>query len=85
MPSLEVLIGIGQILPQSALFQPKKSQFSQSFPLREMFHPPQHLCTPFLHPLQQVPVLPELETPELDPVLQIWPHQGIAEGKDNFP
>ncbi|PKU38718.1 rna-directed dna polymerase from mobile element jockey- hypothetical protein [Limosa lapponica baueri] len=35
--------------------------------------------------LQQLPVLLELGSPELDTVLQMWPQQGRVEGEDNLP
>lgn len=53
---------------------------SQSFLVREVFQSPWHLCSPLLYPLQQVPVLVELGSPELNTVLQLWPHQGTVRG-----
>lgn len=38
-----------------------------------------HLCRPLLGTLQQFPTFLELGTPELDAVLQMWPHQDRAE------
>jgi len=43
-----------------------------------------HLRSPPLDSLQQFPVCLEEKSPELDSVLQVWPHQGWVEGKDHF-
>ncbi|RMC07441.1 hypothetical protein DUI87_16910 [Hirundo rustica rustica] len=49
-------------------FQAEQSHFSQPFFIGEVLHPSSHLDVPPLDSLQQVPVLPELRTPELDAV-----------------
>jgi len=45
-----------------------------------------HPCGPLLDSLQKFFVLfIELGSPELDAVLQMWPHQGRVEGEDHLP
>ena len=61
-------------------------QVSQPFLMREMLQDLYHLCGPILDSLdQQFPVFFELQSPELDIVLQMLPHQGRVEGEDHLP
>ena len=53
--------------------------------MQEMLQALYHLYGPLLDFFQEIPVFFELRTPELDTVLQMWPHQDGMEGKDNLP
>ena len=44
-----------------------------------------HLCRPLLVSLRQFPACHVLRSPELNTVVQMWPHQGRAEGEDHLP
>jgi len=44
-----------------------------------------HLCDPPLESLQQTTVFLEPRSPELGPVLQMWPHHGRRKGEDHLP
>lgn len=46
-----------------------------------MSQAPVHLRCPTLDSLQKCPVFLELESPELDAVLQTWSHQGRVDGR----
>jgi len=75
--SLQVSVSINKTL----LFPWPKSQL---FLIEEMLHCLNYLCGPSLDSLHQFPVFLELESPELDPVLHVWPHQGRGEGEENL-
>ena len=69
----------------SLLFlQDEQAQFPQYFFTREMLQPSDHLCGPPLDLLQELRVLPMLEAPDQDAVLQMGLHKGRVE-QDNPP
>lgn len=49
-----------------------------------MLQVPNNLCSPLLDSLQWFPVFPELGSPELGIMLQIWPYQSCVEGVENL-
>ncbi|PKU38985.1 hypothetical protein llap_10711 [Limosa lapponica baueri] len=75
VPSLQVFISIEKISPEPSLFQAEQSQLSQPFLVGEILQTLQHLCGPLLGSLQYVHVSLAMDNPELDTVLQVWPHQ----------
>jgi len=50
-----------------------------------MLQSPHHPCSPLLDTLQQLLIFLEVGSPELDTVLQMGPHYGSVEGKENLP
>jgi len=54
-------------------------------PRRQVFHLPDHFCSLPPDSLWKFPVFPELRSPELATVLQMWPHQGRIEGDHRLP
>ena len=69
-----------EIPPQSSLLQAEQPALS-AFP----HWAPDHLRGSLLDSLHQLPAFLELGSPELDTVLQAWPHQGSIEGEDHLP
>jgi len=63
----------------------EKSQLSQPFLIREMLQSLNHVCGPLQDSLWYVPVSLVLRSPDLDTVLQLWPHQCWVQGKDHLP
>jgi len=43
------------------------------------------LCGPLVDSSWEIPVFLELGSPELDTVVQTWPHQGRVGGEDQIP
>jgi len=50
-----------------------------------MLQSPPHPRSPPLDSLQQLLIFLEVGSPELDTVLQVGPHQGSVETKENLP
>ena len=74
-PSVQVFTDIDNITPEPSVLQTGQSQLSQPFLNGEMLQSCNHLSGPLLDSLQYVRVSLVLESPELDTVLQGWPHQ----------
>ena len=70
---------------QSSLLQTEQFQLSQPFFIWEMLLVSNNLCGPTLDSLYKNPIFLELGSPELDTVLQMWPHQGRIEGEYHHP
>jgi len=68
----------------SFLLQAEHAQVSQPFLIREVLQALYHFCGPQLDSLQEIPDFLSLGSPELDTVLQMWPHQGRVAGEDHF-
>lgn len=71
--------------PKPSLLQADRSHPSQPFLTRKMFQFLYHLSVPQLDSLQYVCVFLVLRSPELDRVLQVWPHQCWAQRKVRLP
>ena len=61
--------------PEPSLLQAEQSQLSQPLLIGQMLQPLNHLCGPSLDSLQHDHVTFVLESPDLDVVFQVWPHQ----------
>jgi len=70
-----MFINSNEIPSQPFLLQIEQPQVSQPLLVREMLQALNHFCIPLLDSLQQFPVFLELKNPEMDTVLQVWPHQ----------
>ena len=85
IPSLQVFIHIGKISSEPSFLQDELFQLSQPFFIGEMLKSVNHLPGPLLDSPQYVYASLVLGTPELDPALQMLPHQYWAERKDHLP
>lgn len=54
-------------------------------PIRQTFQVPNHFCSPPPNSLWKSPVFPQLRSPELVTVLQMWLHQGRIEEERKLP
>lgn len=82
--SLQTFVPIDEFPPWS-LLRSGQSQLSQPFLIGQMLQSLHHPCDPFLDCLQYVHVSFVLGGPYLDPALQMWPYQCLADGKDYLP
>jgi len=84
--SLAAFIQINKIPPEPSFS--RESQLSQPFLIGKMlqsFNLLNHPCGSLLGFVQYVCVSPVLRSPELDPLLQMWPRQGWKKGRHHLP
>ncbi|RMC13715.1 hypothetical protein DUI87_08794 [Hirundo rustica rustica] len=80
--SLQILIEVDEVPPQSSLLKAEQAQLSQPFLMREMFQSPHHLSHPPLDLLQELIVSLFLRSQDLDTALWVKPHYISAEEED---
>ena len=81
---MRLLEGHNEVSPESFSIQAQQAQLPQSSFMGEMFQSSDNLCGPPLGQFQQLCILPVLEVPGLDTILQMGSHKGRVEG-DNHP
>ena len=83
--SPSVLEGCSEVSLEPSLLQAKQAQLLQPFFVSEELQPLGLLHGPALDLLQWLHILPVLEAPDLDTVLQMGPHKGRIEEDNPFP
>jgi len=84
VPCLQVSMDTDENSPKPLLLQDEQTQLCQLLLTAELLQSFHYLDGPSLDSLQYVHVSLLLGGPELDPAIQMWPHQSWGEGKDHL-